>query len=105
MADTVPVDPSLLLTDEQLRALVAASSWTFAKSMPDAPHSYVVRAEGMGNEDFVRFATTIIHRGYVAKFGRTPFHYLDLDGFQYWAGAVGFPMRRTRILNRCPKAA
>lgn len=78
------------LTDDELRAFIAAHPWTFAKTMPQWPHWYVVKAKHPMPDLFPTFASTIIARGYQAVFRPYPAHrgfrrwYLDLDGFHYW---------------------
>ena len=86
-------EPSM--TDEECRAFVAQSRWKFAKSMPQTPHYYTLRDESPDEETFVRFVLHVRQHGYRAKFGKTTYTYLDLDGWAYWTmGAPIGPMGR-----------
>jgi hypothetical protein len=79
------------------------SGWTFAKTMPDKPHEYAVRARSadLGKEhEFVWVVQAIREHGYKRKFGSTTYTYLNVDGGRYWT--MGNPLPETTILNRAP---
>ena len=83
------------------RQYIAASAWTFAKSMPDNPHWYVVRQRawahsperGEGHEALWQ----VIRWHYALRWwhGRG-YRSIDLDGFSYWV------MEDGTIINRKP---
>ena len=73
---------------------------TFAKSMPEWPHEYIVR-ERVDEGHFVRLVWYIRANGYKDKFYQKSIPYCDDGGFVYWT--MGAPLRETTILNRCRK--
>lgn len=69
-------------------------AWTFAKTMPDTPHDYVVR-DALSDADkktFDAFSGYIKRNGYSAAFASKRYNYLHICGFKYWV--IG------NILNR-----
>ncbi len=76
------------------RAFVAqvSVSFTYAKSVPDAPHTYLVRArlEPELQVAFDRFVALIERDGYTGRFGQQTWRYLDLDGRAYWPSKSWF---------------
>lgn len=82
---------------EQAREFVAECKWTFAKSMPDCPHDYIVRSKVDG-EKFVALALLIRAKGTVKPWGKYRHVYLELDGFNFWT--MGAPIEQTTIINR-----
>lgn len=83
---------------EELRAFVAGEKWTYAKTMPDWPHEYIVRER----VDQGLFERTVIHiriNGYVGRFYSKEITYYDEAGLAYWT--MGAPLKETIIINRC----
>ncbi|MDB5227008.1 MAG: hypothetical protein JWN78_1201 [Bacteroidota bacterium] len=79
---------------------ISNAPWTFAKTMPEWPHEYVVRSK----VDDALFAETVLHireHGYLGYFYKIPMIYFDDDGLVYWT--MGNPIEETTILNRCKK--
>jgi GH25 family lysozyme M1 (1,4-beta-N-acetylmuramidase) len=86
------------MTMDELRAFVQASSWKFAKSMPQTPHEYTLRREAKDEDLFERVVLHIRQVGYHKKWGKTTYTYLDIDGWQYWT--MGAPLAATILINR-----
>jgi hypothetical protein len=86
------------MTMDDLRAFVQASSWRFAKSMPQMPHEYTLRREAKDEALFERVILHIRQMGYQKKWGKTTYTYLDIDGWQYWT--MGAPLEATILINR-----
>ena len=83
-----------------LRDFVDTAEWTFAKTMPEWPHEYIVR--GRVDEDiFVRLVNHIRANGYEGKFYRKIITYYNDRGMIYWT--MGEPLEETTIINRCWK--
>jgi hypothetical protein len=83
---------------EELRHFVLSERWTFAKTMPEWPHEYLVR----GRVDSELFERAVMHlraHGYQGRFYRRTITYFAEDGFVYWT--MGAPVDQTTILNRC----
>ena len=83
-----------------LRAFVDRETWTFAKTMPEWPHEYIVR-ERVDEESFVRLVEHIRGHGYEGHFYAKVITYYDEDGLVYWT--MGAPLEETTIINRCRK--
>ena len=86
---------------DALRGFIDSSQWTFAKTMPEWPHEYIVR-ERVDVALFVRLVRHIRTNGYEGKFYRKRITYFDDGGMVYWT--MGEPLEETIILNRCWKA-
>jgi len=55
-----------------------------AKTMPNIPHSYVVR-NSMNNDEYVKLYKAIIEKGRVGYFYKTRrIYYYRGDGYKYW---------------------
>lgn len=85
---------------DELRDFVRTTAWTYAKTMPDWPHEYIVR-ERVDERLFVRLVEHIRACGYVGRFYHRQITYLDDDGLTYWT--MGAPLNDTVIVNRCRK--
>jgi hypothetical protein len=88
--------PSRLPT--QLVAFVDGATWTFAKTMPDWPHEYIVRdrVDEQLFEELVRHIRAYGHEGH---FYAKVLVYYEEAGMAYWT--MGAPIRETTIVNRC----
>jgi hypothetical protein len=86
-----------------LAADVAGLQWTFAKTVPETPHFYIVRGKTAPETIFVRLFTAIQSHGIVQTYGafRNKYLYLD-DGFKYWCQPRDRDkdVRYARLLNR-----
>ena len=90
--------PSPAALPDALREFVDSAQWTFAKTMPEWPHEYIVR-ERVDEELFVKLVGHIRANGYEGKFYRRSFTYYDDGGLVYWT--MGAPVEETIIINRC----
>jgi len=85
---------------QELRDFVNRETWTYAKTMPEWPHEYIVR-ERVDEELFVQLVKHIRAHGYEGNFYRREITYYDEDGLTYWT--MGVPVEETEIVNRCKK--
>ena len=85
---------------EELRRFVDGERWTFAKTMPDWPHEYLVRAR-VDDALFVRMVEHIRANGYEGRFYQKKLTYYEEAGLVYWT--MGEPVADTTIINRCRK--
>ena len=85
---------------EELRRFVARERWTYAQTMPDWPHEYLVR-ERVDRDLFERTVAHIRANGYVGLFYTRTITYFEQDGLVYWT--MGAPLEETTIINRCRK--
>lgn len=85
---------------EALQEFITASKWTFAKTMPEWPHEYIVRERG-DEQLFVQLVDHIRANGYEGRFYRKVITYFEAEGMVYWT--MGAPIEDTIIINRCKK--
>ena len=83
---------------EDLRSFVHNEPWTYAKTMPEWPHEYLVRGR-VDRQLFEALVTHIRAHGYAGRFYRRSITYYDEDGRTYWT--MGEPVPETTIINRC----
>ena len=86
---------------DDLKAFVDSEQWTFAKTMPEWPHEYLVRDRVDANlfESLVRH---IRQHGFEGRFYQRSITYFAEDDLLYWT--MGDPLPETVIINRCKQA-
>ena len=87
-----------MLLPARLRAFADNVEWTFAKTMPEWPHEYIVRDrvdEGL----FERLVVHIRRHGYEGRFYENTITYYEEAGLVFWT--MGAPLSETTIVNRC----
>ena len=84
----------------ELLTFVNAQTWTFAKTMPEWPHEYIVR-DRVDEKLFVRLVEHIRAHGYEGRFYQRAIIYYEEAGLVYWT--MGAPLDETIIINRCRK--
>ena len=82
----------------ELLNFVNNQQWTFAKTMPEWPHEYIVRAR-VDECLFERLVRHIRTHGYEGRFYQKAMTYYDEGGMVYWT--MGAPLEETTIINRC----
>lgn len=92
--------PSSVRLPDALREFVNATPWTFAKTMPEWPHEYIVR-DRVDEALFVALVRHIRAHGYEGRFYSKSITYYEQDGMVYWT--MGAPVEETIIVNRCRK--
>lgn len=83
---------------DELRTFIKTEKWTFAKTMPQWPHEYVVR-ERVDEKLFVKLVRHIRANGRKGPFYEKTYVYFEEDGKVYWT--MGNPISDTTIINRC----
>jgi len=84
----------------ELQKFVDTEKWTYAKTMPEWKHEYLVR-ERVDDGLFVELVDHIRKNGYEGKFYTQAIVYYDQDGMTYWT--MGAPVHETIIINRTEK--
>jgi hypothetical protein len=82
----------------ELRTFASEQTWTFAKTMPEWPHEYIVRDrvdEGL----FEALVRHIRAHGREGRFCRRLITYYEEAGLVY--RTMGAPLAETTIINRC----
>ena len=82
----------------QLRGFVDREVWTFAKTMPEWPHEYIVR-DRVDRRSFEKLVCHIREHGRPGKFYEHTLIYYEEGGLVYWT--MGAPLDETIIVNRC----
>jgi hypothetical protein len=93
----------MLDAEQSARAssFVAKVPWTFARTVPEHPHEYRLRAwlRAEHRTTFDWFAEVIARHGYGGRFWGQGWTYLNLgDGFKYWESNT--LDKAGRIINR-----
>lgn len=88
---------SIPLPDE-LRKFIDRTQWTFAKTMSEWPHEYIVR-DRVDNAIFDALVRHIRQHGFKGHFYKSVLTYFSEDGLLYWT--MGEPIEKTIIINRC----
>lgn len=94
-------------SSKRVNNFIKKATWTFAKTYAKTtPHEYCIKDKLPKSleEEFDWFASHIKENGYIEYFFRTPFTYLNVDGYKYWAmgekGKLPNIINRTDIRNR-----
>jgi hypothetical protein len=81
-----------------LRRFVESEQWTFAKTIPEWPHEYLVR-DRVDPSLFEELIHHIRRHGSKGRFYQRTLIYFADDGLLYWT--MGEPIEVTTIINRC----
>lgn len=84
----------------ELRMFVDNAEWTYAKTMPEWPHEYIVR-DRVDENLFEQLVRHIRANGFEEAFYQEIFIYFVDNGLRYWT--MGDPIEETTIINRCSK--
>ena len=84
---------------DKIREIIARCRWTYAKTMPWAPHEYIVRGEcPLTEEEFLYFIDMQRRFGVQERWGSYSLPYLYIDDYKYWT--MGASYDKTTIINR-----
>lgn len=84
---------------DRLREMISRCQWTFAKTMPQCPHEYIVRGKcPLTEAEFLYFVDVQRRFGVYERWGKYNFPYLHIDGYKYWT--MGDSYENTIIINR-----
>ena len=84
---------------DKLRSMIARCQWTFAKTMPFAPHEYIVREKcPLTTDEFEYFVEMQRQYGVKERWGKYNNPYLYIDDYKYWT--MGAPLEDTTVINR-----
>ena len=87
------------MTADDIARFFDSNTWTFAKTMPQNPHWYVVVVSKCNDEQaFKGFVAHIRAHGYPVMFEGREYIYFDVGEFKYWT--MGSPLEITSIINR-----
>lgn len=84
--------------------MIARCRWTFAKTMPFAPHEYIVKDKcPLTTEEFEYFVSGQREYGVKERWGKYNHPYLYIDDYKYWT--MGAPLEETTVINRTKASA
>ncbi len=84
---------------EKLRSMIRRCKWTFAKTMPFAPHEYIVKGKcSLTTEEFEFFINMQREHGVKERWGKYNNPYLYIDDYKYWT--MGATIEETTVINR-----
>ena len=84
---------------DKIREMIARCQWTYAKTMPWAPHEYIVRGKcPLTEEEFLYFIDMQRRFGIHKQWHSYNLPYLYIDGYKYWT--MGAPYNETTVINR-----
>ncbi|MEI6039746.1 MAG: hypothetical protein WCP93_00080 [Candidatus Berkelbacteria bacterium] len=70
---------------KEITKLISHLAWTFAKTMPEIPHEYVVIDDYPDKSDEIKmFVREIDSNGYIKPFYDKEYKYLEIAGYKYW---------------------
>lgn len=91
------------MQEAEALAFIGAQRWTFARTMPQWPHEYIVRGKGNTSEEFSAFVRFIRGAAVPRGWGRKTYHHwYGPDGYHYWT--MGWPVSETTVINRALSA-
>jgi len=68
-----------------INEIINSPNWTFAKTMPDIPHEYIViNHYPEKTAEISRFIEQIDKNGYTKTFHGKEYRYLEIDSYKYW---------------------
>ena len=85
---------------EDLRNFVQEANWTFAKTMLQWPHEYILR-QRVDEKLFDRLVRHIRAKGHEEAFYTETYIYFEEDGMLYWT--IDTEVSDTTLINRCRK--
>lgn len=86
-------------TNEEFINTVKSLEWTFAKTMPQIPHEYIVRGKTADEDTYVAMYNAIDSRGEPGDWNGTQYKYLHPgDGYKYWK--MTDTIQESTIINR-----
>jgi len=76
---------NIQLTDAEFAHIATSFKWTYAKTMPECPHEYIVCRKTADDKTYYAMFRAIEERGEWREWEGTPYQYLHPgDGFHYW---------------------
>ena len=88
-----------LYNKDDIRKFIGKCQWTFAKTMPQWPHEYIVKNQcPLEAKEFEHFVWAQRVLGMPENWGPYRQPYLYIDGYKYWT--MGCELEATTVINR-----
>jgi len=91
------------MTKEDFQNFADHVDWTFAKSVPNWPHFYIVEEEIEDPEAYAAARAFIRDHGYDGHFYDLDVRYYDLGDWTYWSSPLAKLFEDQYMINRCRK--
>jgi len=91
------------MTEVDFQNFVEHVDWTFAKSVPNWPHFYIVEGQLDEPETYLAAREFIRDRGYDGHFFDLEVRYYDLGKWTYWSSPLAKSFEDQYMINRCRK--
>ena len=73
------------MNSKEITNFINSVKWTFAKTMPQIPHEYIVTEHYPNKSKEINdFIAHINSHGYTKSFYGKEYKYLEIDGYKYW---------------------
>jgi len=82
----------------RIREFIQSVTWTYAYTMPEWPHEYIVRYK-VDKDLFLEMVRHIREYGYKGSFYEKTLTYFKEGSKVYWT--MGEPIEKTIVINRC----
>lgn len=89
------------MTESEFHDFAGRVDWTFAKSIPNWPHFYLVEEELGDPEAYAAARAFIRNHGYDGHFYDLVVRYYDLAGWTYWSSPLAKTFEEQYMINRC----
>ena len=93
-----PSDIQVKPFSTQIKEFIRTVTWTYASTMPEWPHEYIVRYK-VDKELFLEMVRHIREHGYQGSFYEKEITYFNEGEKVYWT--MGEPLEKTIVINRC----
>lgn len=88
-----------LFDEETIREYINHCEWTYAKTMPQWPHEYIVKGKSpLTDAEFEHFVWAQRVLGILEDWCDYRQPYLYIDGYKYWT--MGCELEVTTVINR-----
>ena len=90
---------NMIMSNDEFITAVQVLAWTYAKTMPQCPHEYIVRGKTVDEDIYIMMFNTITMHGESGEWSGITYRYLHPgDGYYYWK--MTDDLRESVIINR-----
>jgi hypothetical protein len=82
--------------DYDPRPYIASQTWTFARTVPQHPHEYLMMKRSSDPEEHRRFMDYLDATGEPGEFWGRTWRYVTVDEWTYWTSGPAFFINRRR---------
>ena len=86
------------MSTEEVQQFLKGHKWTYAKTMPEFPHWYLLKKDAIDKFKFIDVARYIQQNGIPSEFKNITYVYLNFESYKYWT--MGSSPEETTVINR-----